>query len=251
VTPYFDDGTCQLFLGDSREVLPALGVTADCVIADPPYGQETSLAWDVWPDGWLEVAAATSRALWCFGSWRVFGPRWHEFTDAGWKFAQDVVWEKHNGSGFAADRFKRVHETVTHWYQGPWGDLHQDVPRVSSVNPFDRRTRTRKADLTPHAGRIGARTETRDGTRLQRSVIKAPQVRGGHPTQKPTKILAPLIEYGCPKGGLVVDPFAGSGSTLVAARESGRRSVGVEVSEAYCEAAALRLSQAPLPLAGA
>lgn len=51
-TPYYADEQVTLYLGDCREVLPALGVTADCIVADPPYG-ETSLAWDRWPDGWL------------------------------------------------------------------------------------------------------------------------------------------------------------------------------------------------------
>lgn len=63
-----------------------------------------------------------------------------------------------------------------------------------------------------------------------------------HPTEKPGAILAPLIEYAVPVGGLVLDLFAGSASTLLAARTLGRRAVGIEASEAYCEAAAKRLS---------
>jgi len=69
--PYWTDGQVSLYLGDCREVLPAFGVTADCVVADPPYG-ETSLAWDRWPDGWLDAAAGVTSSLWCFGSLRMF-----------------------------------------------------------------------------------------------------------------------------------------------------------------------------------
>ena len=69
-----------------------------------------------------------------------------------------------------------------------------------------------------------------------------------HPTEKPVGILDPLITYACPLGGLVVDPFAGSGSTLDAARCSGRRAVGIEADERYIELAARRLSQATLTM---
>ncbi|MEU0236823.1 site-specific DNA-methyltransferase [Nocardiopsis sp. NPDC006198] len=243
MTPYYTDSHTTLYLGDSREVLPALDLTADAVITDPPYG-ETSLAWDRWPAGWLEVAAATAPALWCFGSWRVFGPRWHEFTEAGWKFAQDVVWEKHNGSGFASDRFKRVHETVTHWYQGAWADVHHAVPRIAGGEP--RRGVLRAGRDPKHHGAQRASVDVRDGTILVRSVLYARSMHGSavHPTEKPVKgLLEHLVAYSCPLGGLVLDPFAGSGSTLVAARESGRRSIGVEASEEYAELAAKRLSE--------
>src|ERR1700689_4440227 len=97
--PYYDDGQVQLFLGDCREVLPALGLEADLVLADPPY-VSTSLGWDRWPDGWLEVAAGVSRSMWCFGTLRLFMDRAGEFAGAGWKLSHDVIWEKHNGSGF-------------------------------------------------------------------------------------------------------------------------------------------------------
>jgi site-specific DNA-methyltransferase (adenine-specific) len=73
--------------------------------------------------------------------------------------------------------------------------------------------------------------------------------RALHPTEKPIGLLDPLIRYACPVGGLVLDPFAGSGSTLDAARQAGRRAIGIEASEQYAERAALRLSQATLPAA--
>jgi site-specific DNA-methyltransferase (adenine-specific) len=63
-----------------------------------------------------------------------------------------------------------------------------------------------------------------------------------HATEKPVEILAPLIEYSVPPGGVVLDPFAGSGSTLLTARQLDRRAVGIEANEEYCERAAERLS---------
>lgn len=257
--PYFDGGAVRLFLGDCREVLPALDVTADVAICDPPY-QCTSLGWDRWPDGWPAVVASVTRQMWCFGSMRMFLDRVDEFKRRAphdglvWKIAQDVVgefevdtmvWEKHNGTGFAADRFKRVHELAVHWYRGPWGDVYKEPQRVAYDGP-DKHARARMS-RTPHTGAIGACHYQDDGTRLVRSVIRAPSVRGGeHGTEKPADVLSPLIRYSSPPGGLVLDPMAGSGAVLDTARTLGRRAVGIEGDERHCEAIARRLSQGDL-----
>lgn len=248
MTPYWEDTDAgiALYLGDMREVLPALNLHADLVVADPPYN-ETSLAWDRWPDGWPALAATVARSMWCFGSMRMFLDRRDEFTD--WKLSQDVVWEKHNGSGFAADRFKRVHEIATHWYRGDWRAVHHDTPREAyhgtNIKTVPRRT------SSPHTQEIGASEGYVGHDRLARSVLAVRSMHGRaiHPTEKPLGILTPLIEYACPPDGLVVDPFAGSGSTLDAARQSGRRAIGIEANEEYAEAAVRRLSSLTLPAA--
>ena len=69
------------------------------------------------------------------------------------------------------------------------------------------------------------------------------RMRGVHPTEKPSGVLEPLIEYGCPPGGLLLDPTCGSASALASARALGHRSVGIEADEAMCEIAAKRLAQ--------
>lgn len=247
MTPYYEDDSTTLYLGDCRDVLPTLNLTADAVITDPPYA-ETELSWDVWPDGWLTTVAAHASTLWCFGTLRTLGPRWHEFTGAGWAFRQDLIWEKPSGSALHNDVFCRVHEYATHWYQGLWRDQYRDVPRIPAKNPTDIRAgkpRSKKGSkIIGHRG-TAENILVMDGTRRQRSVIRAPQVRGKarmHPTQKPVALLRDLVHYSCPPGGLVLDAFAGSGSTLVAARELGRRAVGVEACEEYAEAAAKRLA---------
>lgn len=65
-----------------------------------------------------------------------------------------------------------------------------------------------------------------------------------HPTEKPVALLAHLVAKSCLEGGTVLDPFAGTGATLVAAVQRGRRAVGIELEERYCEAVARRLEQA-------
>lgn len=84
-----------------------------------------------------------------------------------------------------------------------------------------------------------------------RSVITVRSCHGRavHPTQKPLGIIAPLIQYSVPSSGLVLDPFMGSGSSLLAALELRRRAIGIEIEEKYCEIAANRLSQGVLNFA--
>lgn len=247
-TPYYQDDQVTLYLGDMRELLSELDIAPDLVVADPPYG-ETSLAWDRWPDGWPAAVAEVARSLWCFGSLRMFLDRVSGFSD--WRLSQDVVWEKHNGSGFAADRFKRVHEYVTHWYRGNWCHIYHQVPRIPATA---RRGRIASSGRPEHLGTradfVGA-PWTDNGTRLTRSVLQVRSTHHAaiHPTEKPVALLRPLIDYGCPPGGLVLDPFAGSGSTAVAARQLGRRAVLIEADEAMCaKAIQHRLAQGVLPL---
>jgi len=71
---------------------------------------------------------------------------------------------------------------------------------------------------------------------------------GEHPAVMPVELAARAIRLSTWPGETVLDPFAGTGTTLVAARLLGRRAIGVEVSERYCELAAKRLAQGTLEL---
>lgn len=246
----FDDGQVQLWHGCLQGTLPARDFRPDLVVADPPYA-ETSLAWDRWPDGWPAIVAEHASSMWCFGSMRMFLDRRDEF--AGWRLSQDIVWEKHAGSVRVTDRFRRVHEHALHWYRGPWADVRHETPRVPHNGPRVARARQKPRLEAGHHGEFGVSVWEDDGTRLQASVIYARSMhRNGNlnPTEKPQGILEPLIAYGCPPGGLVLDPFAGSCSTLVAARNLGRRAVGIEVRAEQCESAVRRLEQGVLALEG-
>jgi site-specific DNA-methyltransferase (adenine-specific) len=248
VTVYYEDEWATLHHGDWRDLIPA-DFTADLIVADPPYG-ETSLSWDRWPTGWPSLAARHSRSMWCFGSMRMFLDRRAEFAD--WRLSQDVVWEKHNGSNAASDRFARVHEHALHWYRGPWGEIHHETPTTSDATPG---TVRRKAGPAHWLGARGASiyTSHAGGPHRMRSVIfeRSMHRRAINETEKPVPLLEPLIAYACPPGGTVLDLFTGSAAALVAARNLGRRGVGYEVREEQCEAVARRLSQGVLDLGAA
>lgn len=100
-----------ILTGDCRDFMPAHR-PFDMILADPPYG-DTSLAWDHHVEGWITLACKALRpsgSMWLFGSLRAFMAITAELYEAGFRYAQEVVWEKQNGSGFHADRIKRVHE---------------------------------------------------------------------------------------------------------------------------------------------
>ncbi len=89
------------------------------------------------------------------------------------------------------------------------------------------------------------------GGRLWSDVIRVDATSSAereHPVEKPISLLAQLIAPITPLTGLVVDPFMGGGSTLLAARANGRKAIGIEIEERYCEIAAKRLAQEVLPL---
>ena len=248
--PYYEDDLVKLYHGDCRAVMDEIDFDTlglpDLVVTDPPYG-ETSLTWDTWPHGWPSLVADYASSMWCFGSMRMFLDRRDEF--ANWRLSQDVIWAKPRGGVAYPDRATvRTHEIITHWYRGNWSEVYHHQQRAERHGP---------GKGTIHRGETGpawngsrrAHSWIDDGTRALSSVIECQTMRmrgTGHPTEKPTGILEPLIAYGCPIGGLVLDPFAGSGSTLDAARQSGRRAIGVEADERYCEIAAKRLAQGTL-----
>lgn len=127
--PYWSDESIELYHGDWREHPGLLaGKRADLIVTDPPYG-ETNLAWDRWPKGWPLSASLLAPAMWCFGSMRMFLDRGAEFQGV-WTYSQDFVWEKHNGSNLARDRFARVHEHALFWYQGRWSDRYHETPNL-------------------------------------------------------------------------------------------------------------------------
>jgi site-specific DNA-methyltransferase (adenine-specific) len=248
VKPFYEKDGITIYHGDFTRLLSEVAAPGsfDCVIADPPYG-ETSCEWDkripYWA-AWIGAAIKTSGSMWCFGSLRMFRETAAEFPN--WKHAQEIIWEKHNGSNFQDDRFKRVHEIACQFYraQTKWEAVFKNPLYVPEAT---KRTLRRKTRPT-HTGNIGAAAyESEDGgPKMMRSVIFARSCHGqgmGNETPKPAELVRHLLEYSCPRGGIVLEPFMGSGPTLRAARSLGMRAVGFDVREDQCENAARLLAQ--------
>jgi site-specific DNA-methyltransferase (adenine-specific) len=226
----------EIIKGNCIDVLSSMPASSvDAVVTDPPYGQ-TSLAWDKWVVGWtaaVDRVLKPSGSMWVFGTLRMFTSHWSEFSD--WRLAQDIVWEKHNGSGFQADRFRRVHEQAAHFYRGKWGSVWK-----GKVVTMDAKKRTVTRSIkSSHTGDAGMSTYTSEegGPRIMRSVIYARSQHHDalHPTQKPEAVVEPLVLNCCPPGGVVLDPFAGSGTTGVVAQRNGRSAILIEADVGYAD----------------
>lgn len=240
-------GIDRCFFGDCRQLLRASPKNiADACIADPPYG-DTSLEWDKRVDGWIEAVSwvlKPASSIWVFGSMRTMPALFASMERAGFRYSQDVVWEKQNGTGFHNDRFRRVHEHVVLFYRGAWADVY----KCPQVTHDARAKQVRRKKRPTHTGRIeaGHYVSVDGGPRLRKSVIRVRNEHGRalHPTQKPVDVLDLLIRYSVPPGGLVVDPFMGSGSTALSAQRTGRHWIGYEI-DPKCEDMQLRRMAQP------
>jgi DNA modification methylase len=247
VKPFYDHEGITIYLGDALAVMAELPpASVDAVICDPPYGT-TACAWDTvipFAPMWAQV----KRLLRPRGACVLFGSQ--PFTSAlvmsnpGW-FKYEWVWEKTNAVDFAlaAIRPRKMHENIVvfaeqgHTYnpQMEKGAAYVDRPR--------RRTNNIHGSVMPNLG------ITNSGTRYPSSVRRMSNGNNGavHPTQKPLALLEYLILTYTNVGDVVLDFTIGSGTTLRAAKNLGRKAIGVELEERYCEIAARRLSQEVLP----
>lgn len=222
MTPYYQDDAVTLYHGDCLE-LADLWTVADVLVTDPPYGR-----------GWRQGNVKETR----------------------WVNAQAS--DAHGGIANDADTTVRD-AALELWGDRPWiamGDLMLQPPpgaRLTAVYWKDSGTSgfrgaiagvRRDAEAIYFGGKhptgLGGRSSV---FRFGGSVSGSHGLTGetGHPHTKPVGLMETLIDL-CPSGE-VADPFAGSGSTLVAAKALGRKASGVELDERYCEIAANRLRQ--------
>lgn len=237
----------EIHQSDCRDIARAMApASVDLVIGDPPYA-ETSLGWDCIVPGWLAELPRImkpSASVWIFGSLRSFMAMAGDLAD--WNMAQDIVWEKQNGTNMADDRFKRVHELVAQFYRESWGDVFK-AP-VHTMDAVARQVRRKK--MPPHWGKIDESFYVTEdgGPRLARSVQRIANCHGyaEHPTQKPEALIELLLNFSCRPGGTVFDPFAGSGAVGCAAGRLGLNYIGSELDPDYAAMAKRRLANAEL-----
>lgn len=260
IEPYYASDDVTLYHGDCLDLMGQLdGLPADMVLADLPYGT-TRNQWDrelpnklLWAAYDEVVGDRTPIVLFSSGS---FGARLIVSNIERYRYS--LVWQKLSVSGFlnAKRQPLRSHEDLHVFYgrQPTYNPQMEDVGRRSH-------SRGRRRDRTVHHYGLFENTEVPEDQPGQypRSVLRSPNEvepidgsvltfqrpkldRGkGHPTQKPVDLCRYLIRTYTNPGDLVLDNVCGSGTTLVAARAEGRRAIGIDIEEKWCELAASRL----------
>ena len=212
MTPYYDHAGITIYHGDCREILPT--VQADVVVTDPPYGMAFVSSWTtrrrpIAGDRDAELRDDVLRTLGDIPM-AVFGT-WKVERPAGTKSV--LIWDKSDGVGCGMGDLGAA-----------FGTSHEGIYLI---------------------GEWPLRGKRRPSVLRTACCMSSMATTIGHPTPKPESLMRSLLDA-APEG-VVLDPFMGSGSTLVAAKQLGSRAIGIEIEERYCEIAAKRLSQETLP----
>ena len=258
---FFEKESGKLFLGDSIKFLKSLNdSSADLIFADPPYNikkaewdnfdsQEAYVKWSI---DWIREAARVlkdSGSLYVCGFSEILAdiksPAMKYFKSCKW-----LVWFYKNKANLGDD-WGRSHESLIHFRKSKKTRLNTDYIRI----PYSRHTlkyplhpqgdasqygkKEKSAEWRPHP--LGAKPK---------DVIEVPVLCNGmeektvHPTQKPEELVRKFILASSKKGDTVIDPFSGSGTTLAAAEQLGRKWTGCDISEKYNDTAVRRIRKA-------
>jgi site-specific DNA-methyltransferase (adenine-specific) len=230
MTPYYEQDGIVIYHGECRSVMATFPecLRVDAVVTDPPYGIGFTYPCAGYVDSedgygeWMwEAISAAERFVASHGVVAVFqsakhARRWPQWFPRDWRLiAIPKVFVQMNTSllTWATDY-------VLYW---PMAD-------------------------TPNGRQEWQPSPARDWFVSHETAIPRRGPERDHPCPRPEDMMRHIVSCLVPPSDIVLDPFMGSGTTLVAAKRLGRRAVGIEIEERYCEIAAKRLAQGALPL---
>lgn len=247
----------RIICGDAFDVLPKLPQSRfDLLFADPPYNltkkfgkekftQSSAAEYEAWLDSWLKLCVPLLKptaSVYVCGDWRSSSA----IERAGMKYftlRNRITWEREKGRGAKAN----------------WKNAAEDIWFFTLSDTFTFNldaVKQRRRVIAPYRenGKPKDWSETADGnyrdthpsnlwTDISVPFWSMPE-NTDHPTQKPEKLLAKIVLASTNPGDLILDPFAGSGTTAVVAKKLGRDFVAIESDENYCLLAQKRLEMA-------
>jgi len=211
--PYYEHGGITIYHGDCREILPTLP-PVDLVLTDPPYGIGTDLEMHKKGGQQYGKAAAPNR----------------QYANTNWDTSAPPRWLLE--MIISRSRYAII-----------FGGNYFDLGPARCVLVWDKQN-----DGCAFADCELAWTNLDKPVRIKHHLWhgmlrEGKEPRFEHPTQKPLGVIKWALSQAPDDCLTILDPFMGSGTTLVAAKSLGRRAIGIEIEERYCEIAAKRLSQ--------
>lgn len=212
-TPYYDEDGVTIYHGDCRDILPLLP-KVDLVLTDPPYGINHPTNYRERGRGNLAICRDYPPI---YSDDKPFCPLQLLALDV-----PTVLW----GANYYADKLP-VSSGWLVWDKERPEDLDQATCELAWTNYVKGVRRFRF---------------------MWNGMLRATHEPLEHPTQKPVELIKWIFGLRWTPSGTILDPFMGSGTTLRAAKDLGRKAIGIEIEERYCEIAVRRLAQSVLPL---
>lgn len=247
----------RLIWGDAFEVLPKLrAVSVDLLFADPPYNltktfgiesfrELSSDEYETWLDSWISLCVPLlkpSASIYICGDWRSSSAI-QRVGSKYFKLQNRITWEREKGRG-AKRNWKNTAEDI--WFFTVSDDFTFNIDEVKLrrkvLAPYTEKGKPKDWN----AGKDGNFRDTHPSniwTDISVPFWSMPE-NTDHPTQKPEKLLAKIILAGTNTADMILDPFAGSGTTAVVAKKLGRDFIAIESDEQYCLLAQKRLDMA-------
>lgn len=272
MTPYYEDDAVTIYHGDCREILPTLGCAALTVTSPPYWNARTyeggGIRWATYDEytNWLrEVLGAllqhTGWVAWNAGYiWKdgqlfdCAGDAARIARELGYSWRTQVPWVKDDYAPQPSIDLAPAHELIEILctpHAGPSFFDELRVPRRQAAR-WGRVANERPSGGAQRGGGIGFGHERVDGMKQAPNVLVTKRLKGhhctDHPAAFPTEIVYPWVTACSRPGDTVLDCFMGSGTTLRVAKDLGRKAIGIELEERYCEIGALRCAQEVLAL---
>lgn len=226
--------------------------SVDLVIADPPYGLGKDFGnksdmmqpqqFLIWTEKWVDAVLPKLKetgSLYIFTTWR-FSPEIFSFIKTRMVMVNEIIWDRRVPSmGGTTRKFSSVHDTIGFFAKSNEHYFDLDSIRIP-YDPETKKARTRSIFVGKKWLELGY--NPKDVWSVAR-LHRLHKEREDHPTQKPLEIIERMVKSSCPKKGVVLDPFVGSGTTIEACLKNNRQCIAFEINPNYCEVIRSRVSK--------
>lgn len=221
MTPYYNQEGIAIYHGDCREVLPCLAETFDLLLTDPPYGVNLGKHSSA-TDGRTDQVLAKKGYL--------------SYEDTSENYIAIVLPALLEAMAMSTRSIIFVADQYVHRFPEPAAIGGFFFPAGIGRNKWG-------FSSCALALMYGPGCQVNLGAKATMIPVNETSEKNGHPCPKPEKAWGHFVRLGSKEGDTILDPFVGSGTTLVCAKKNRRKAVGIEIEERYCEIAAKRLTQ--------